>query len=333
MKTDLPCAIVRDLLPSYVEGLTEEETTAAVKNHLESCSDCRSRYEAMTCGEPASDSEEKEVDYLKTVRRKNWKKVILAVVTAVVIILGGVFVQLFFIGSPIEDGGMAMDVKAFPEKNKVSVSFINTNSAMLPAHVKVETVGDTVFITGRQVLVSPFYDLLSSDASSTIEVDTGDISRIEVFGMTVWQNGVEIYYHTNRLMSYKTPFVGNPSAVNALISNMDLDAGHTLELQTAREPYGATIHFTDSIEEDRRFMVEGNAAVLLALVDNLGEVYWDDPRGYADSLTMEEINRTLAEKTEQYNEAHGTDYKALGSIKEYGRDASQLQILRNILGI
>ena len=41
MKADLPCAVVRDLLPSYVEGLTEAETTAAVKNHLESCESCR----------------------------------------------------------------------------------------------------------------------------------------------------------------------------------------------------------------------------------------------------------------------------------------------------
>ena len=40
MKNDLSCAVVRDLLPSFVEGLTSEETDAAVEAHLSSCPDC-----------------------------------------------------------------------------------------------------------------------------------------------------------------------------------------------------------------------------------------------------------------------------------------------------
>ena len=37
MKDNLPCAVVRDLLPIYVEGLTEPETNAAVEAHLKTC--------------------------------------------------------------------------------------------------------------------------------------------------------------------------------------------------------------------------------------------------------------------------------------------------------
>ena len=37
----LDCCVVRDLLPSYLEGLTEEETARAVAAHLESCEACR----------------------------------------------------------------------------------------------------------------------------------------------------------------------------------------------------------------------------------------------------------------------------------------------------
>lgn len=39
MKNDLTCAVVRDLLPSYVEGLTSEETNEAVDAHLAQCPD------------------------------------------------------------------------------------------------------------------------------------------------------------------------------------------------------------------------------------------------------------------------------------------------------
>ena len=34
MKNDLTCGVVRDLLPSYVEGLTSQETNTAVERHL-----------------------------------------------------------------------------------------------------------------------------------------------------------------------------------------------------------------------------------------------------------------------------------------------------------
>ena len=34
MKNDLTCAVARDLLPSYAEGLTAPETNEAMKRHL-----------------------------------------------------------------------------------------------------------------------------------------------------------------------------------------------------------------------------------------------------------------------------------------------------------
>ena len=37
MKNDLTCGVVRDLLPSYVEGLTAPETNEAVERHLSDC--------------------------------------------------------------------------------------------------------------------------------------------------------------------------------------------------------------------------------------------------------------------------------------------------------
>ena len=37
----LPCYVVRDLLPLYAEKLTEEETTKLVETHLENCPQCR----------------------------------------------------------------------------------------------------------------------------------------------------------------------------------------------------------------------------------------------------------------------------------------------------
>ena len=69
---ELSCAIVEDLLPTYVERLTSEETNMAVEAHLASCPACAAKRAAMGAKETeaaAKDAEEtaREVDYLNEV--------------------------------------------------------------------------------------------------------------------------------------------------------------------------------------------------------------------------------------------------------------------------
>ena len=67
MKSDLSCEVVRDLLPSYIDGLTSEETSRLVRAHLDACEACRGVHREMTGEEPPK-AEQPEVDYLKKVR-------------------------------------------------------------------------------------------------------------------------------------------------------------------------------------------------------------------------------------------------------------------------
>lgn len=41
------CGIVQDLLPSYHDGLTAEETTEMIREHLVGCLECRNCYENL----------------------------------------------------------------------------------------------------------------------------------------------------------------------------------------------------------------------------------------------------------------------------------------------
>lgn len=43
----MKCDIIRDLLPSYMDGLSSSESTNAVELHLQQCDDCKKYYEAM----------------------------------------------------------------------------------------------------------------------------------------------------------------------------------------------------------------------------------------------------------------------------------------------
>lgn len=328
MKFNLPCAIVRDLLPSYAEGLTEEETTAAVREHLNACTDCSRRYAAMTEGTASeATTSDKEVDYLKAVRKNTKKKMVLAVILAVVLVLGAVGSKLFLIGSPATGESVVFEVEQ--KEDALHLQFTCIDSASVLSRLEMQTEGDVVLITGRKTLVSPIHPT----GGHVLSVSTEGIREIRAFGRTIWQENLLVDFATNRLLDDAAAYVGDAPAVGQLISDLDLDVPSTMELQTAAAPYGVTLHFTQPIETNRRFMVEGAAHLLLALVGNLEVVSWDDPSGWTGSLTLEEANTALPGRVQRYNELHGTDWTVLDSVKHYGTDAYALQQLRNLLGI
>lgn len=80
------CSIVRDLLPLYAEEMTEAETAAFVKNHLQQCPDCASALESLKKEMPEQNKQtsapEPEMPQLeaalKALRRRFRKKLLRA---------------------------------------------------------------------------------------------------------------------------------------------------------------------------------------------------------------------------------------------------------------
>ena len=107
MKQNIPCELIRDLLPLYVDGLTSEVSNREIKEHLETCGSCRDRYERMKRemeGEETAARTEKtrEIDYLKKVRRRGLQKIFLTAAGILAAVALGIFVKLFVIGFPVD---------------------------------------------------------------------------------------------------------------------------------------------------------------------------------------------------------------------------------------
>ena len=47
MKNEKNCKIIQDLLPNYIENLTNEETNIFIEGHLNTCSNCKIILENM----------------------------------------------------------------------------------------------------------------------------------------------------------------------------------------------------------------------------------------------------------------------------------------------
>ena len=106
MRADQTCEIVRDLLPSVNEGLTSEKTTKWVMEHLDTCPECKEKYDILNAVDPAGldkpsrQEMDRDVKYLKKVKKRLFITIPVAVICACTILLTGYYflhVKKFFV--------------------------------------------------------------------------------------------------------------------------------------------------------------------------------------------------------------------------------------------
>ena len=332
MKDNLPCAVVRDLLPIYVEGLTEPETNAAVEAHLKTCPACTARLAAMRAPEPPPEAETaKEVDYLKKVKRRSWKRVVLAVLITVLVLMGALAAKLFLLGSAAGPESMVFYVEQSDETLSLRISSAVSANAYWGWNTKSQD--GVVEISAREGLVSP----LHSTASAKLDIPLEGVQEVYLCGRLIWQEGTitagQALKQFETLYEARTPYVGNPSALNEVAQALNLSrlGSYTFRLQTGTEPYGWTVDFTQEIEGLTNELMPYLAPQMLAVVGNLGTVSWTCPDDQVNpqthTITLDEVNARLAELTDAYNDANGTDWETLESVKDYAQSPVMLQRL------
>ena len=350
---ELPCAIVEDLLPAYVEGLTSEETTAAVEAHLASCPACAAKRAAMGTEEGPSPEEAeetaREVDYLKKVRRRGRRRVAAAILCTVLVLLLGFAAKIFVIGEPLDPDGVAVSSQESDDVLQVQISSYGSGNAF--HSWTAENQDGVVSITARSVLVSPLF----RDGTGTVEVPLEGVTEIWLGeageGRMIWQEDTEISADAWALYQAQTPYVGNNSAVGRVLAAVDTWYGppivdYTISLQTSAEPYGLTIHFDDiTAHVDREGIVRAIdqrmyalAPALLALIGNLERVQWtcalSDGTYHTQAITLAEVDEALPGWIEARNLAHdlispddAPDWTVPESIKDYAASPAAVQRL------
>ena len=84
------CKIVQDLLPNYIENLTDEVTNEYIEEHIATCAECAQVLKDMNGDLKLEQvNQEHEIKYLKGIRRRV-RRTILAVTIAIILIAGGV---------------------------------------------------------------------------------------------------------------------------------------------------------------------------------------------------------------------------------------------------
>lgn len=342
MNDNLTCGLVRDLLPSYLEGLTAEETNEAVERHLASCPRCAAALEELREGaREEARAEPREVEYLKKVRRSGKKRVLLAVLATMAALLAVFLLKIFVIGTPLQAQTVAV-TEAQVDHERLHLRLISVSSGNAYHGWKVETVDGVASIYARSVLVSGLFH----SGEGEVYVPLEGVREVWLGGRSgrlVWQDGMVISQRAADLMDLKTPYCGDASALGRLADAMGLNAqswSYTTELQTSRYPYRWTIRFQHHWGDNSadRLMGEYYGPLMLALVDNLDEVGWRYTTATSSGktlcqgvLTREEADARVIELTESYNLLHGTRWAVLDDIRDYTRTPADLQRLLLLL--
>lgn len=319
MSDRLRCEVVRDLLPTYVDGLTSDVTNEEIASHLSSCKECEKLYNEMK--EPIeTPMEAKEMDYLKKVKQRTNKTIFVGVALITALFFAIIGMRLYIVGSNATTVASYNNIISQTNEGKdvlvVQGQFTNRASVYKKHSITVEDGTATIKLIERHAL--PWEN--NNDFYVGYEIPSG-VNRIVLNEDVIWEDGILITKEANEIYKTKHAYIGDMSANGRTANALKIGKfGQFLNsLQTTKEPYGWTIEFTNTITQDKIYneRMTQYAYVILSLIDNLGELSWEYNNG-----------STIITKTVTIEDAT----KALGQdIKSYTKSISKFQRLLNQL--
>lgn len=351
MKNDLTCGVVRDLLPSYVEGLLGDESREAVDRHLEGCPECREREEAMASPAEAEGAA-KEVDFLKRVKKGTAKKVVLAVLCTALIVAAGFLAKEFVIGRAPDPEMIDIELAQVDGENNLTLLLDTYWGAYELRGLKADTKDGVLTYTAREVRTNLFQTLFRREETEGdmeghskqifLSIPLDGLSEVWICGRLVWQEGLIIHRDTLRLLKAKTPYCGDPVAlgrITEILQLQDFTGGHTVSLKTSERPYVLTLTFEKRIDP---FIIwdwtECYFLQILALVDNLDEVAYafEPEKGCGWTVTGGRVTvgyatEMMAKLTEAHNREYHTDWPVHEDFKEYAESPLEYQRMITLL--
>ena len=184
----IPCEVIKDLLPLYIDGLTCDVTNEVIKEHLNECDSCKAAYESMCnpseMAAEVSDSDKKEIDFLKKNRKRNKTILIGSLVLAASLIFGILFIRLYLIGNKVSVGAVNYRVEE-QDPNMLVVEILPDGEKHSFRGTVFERV-DGVTIELKESLPIGFNLLGGNDGSFLMPINIGDKTEyITLNGRTI----------------------------------------------------------------------------------------------------------------------------------------------------
>lgn len=198
-----PCEMIQDLLPLYLDGVCSEESKKAIEQHLAECSGCKSFYTAMEeTGETQiqahnPDRERQKAVSFHAVKKRIFRKQILAAVSAVLVLMAIAFASV---------GILKNTTRIVAYEGNISVSMVDDNlvgrlQGSRENYVKIKRI--TGMVNGQEKILLFFY--VSDTAWDAIATNSEVFSEYTLCPADKGANQIDaVYYFTGDYTDMET---------------------------------------------------------------------------------------------------------------------------------
>ena len=273
----IPCEVIKDLMPLYVEGLTSEVTGNEIGEHLSQCEKCNKIFENMKLNETEvrdEVSEKVEIDFLKKNKRHNRLIAFICVISAFIVIIGAVLAGRYLIGNKGAYNDK-LQYKLEVSGGKIALEARMNDAGLGISDVRFTPKGDTLYIDVYTVSKSIFHkDVFGTE----YEMDKEPV-QIIINDNIAWYEGEYIDKYVSQVYKTGHLYVGDMSANMKTADAIGVYAylgPYTNELSTKEEPYAWTIILENEIDpgryDDFQKKMQYIGVSLIGLIDNLDSV-------------------------------------------------------------
>ncbi|MCR5291313.1 MAG: DUF4825 domain-containing protein [Eubacterium sp.] len=294
----IPCEVIQDLMPLYIDGLTNEVTDRVIVEHVEECDSCRKTLTAMRSGGDKEfvpdENEKKEIDFLKKNKKRNLEIILGSLGATVLIIALVIFVRMYIVGQKLYGDWVVCDVKV--DGNHLDIKGTPVEDVHAISRTDFIEENGVITITTTAVLAGPIYKG-GFQKEYTAE---SDITQVRVNDRIVWDSGKDISQLTSSVYETRHDYIGDmpENGRTAQALNIGNNFGeYTNELKTDSEPYGWKLVLTEDISPEDRTLKESDmesyAYIMIAVIDNLDNVtYQYTVNGVSKTKTVDKAMAT-----------------------------------------
>ncbi|MBQ4046273.1 MAG: DUF4825 domain-containing protein [Lachnospiraceae bacterium] len=302
MSKKIPCEVIQDLLPSYIDELTSKASNQMINDHLLECQDCRETLASMQGGLPFAEKAEqdkKEIDFLKKTKRRGRRHIAAGIAGAFLIFAAILAIRAFLVGSSNQTAFAAAGIQV--NGKDLQFNAIPLDSASAISGLTYEENDGVVTIKARSVLASPFH---TGDLQGTYTASQ-EISQVRIGDRIIWAEGATVSALASDLYASRHAYIGDMPANNrtALALNLASYLGpFTNELETAEEPYGWKILLSEDIpaaklpQKERDMDAFGRVITgLIGNLDHVTFVYTSDQQEKTRTITAADASAFLGQ--------------------------------------
>ncbi len=314
----IPCEVIKDLLPSYIDSLTSEKTKELIEGHLKDCKECsealkKMRGESDAQMQPGED-DKKEIAFLK--KTKLMQNIAIFSSIAAIVLFGLFILLRFFIVGMSYNGSYYMIDKLSMDNGVVSIQLGSIDSsANVISRIKFTEENGVLNLTPNEV-PSSIFCRGGKEFSYTLK-QPDELKTICIGKQIIWEAGSPMKPFsavTSAVYLTRHAYIGdmpaNQKSANALNIYSRLGE-YENQLETSSEPYGWIIRLKESVPADREAVMKADmqdiAYILIAVIDNLDHVVFE--------YTVDMEARTISFDADEATSFFGRDIKdCSGSI-------------------